>query len=83
MSLTLAPLRLLVILVLLSFSWLCSQIGRFGISAKECEENPFVSWRQKVQKLLLKTFRLIFFFMGFHKINVIGHQVKNALLMEI
>ncbi len=75
MSVTLAPLRLFFIFFLLFFGWIVAKIGLCGLAGPDLEK-PFVSWRQSMQGLLMKTFRCVFFCMGFYKINVIGHQVK-------
>jgi len=84
MSITLAPLRLMCIVFLLFTGWCFAKIGLCGTGGGSYEEEsnnqlPFKSWRKCIQRLLLKILRLTFFCMGFHKINVIGHQAPRQL----
>lgn len=76
MSLTIAPLRLFIIFPLLFFNWILAQCCLIGKSEEDINSQPFTSWRQTLQRVILKIFRTVFFCMGFHKINVIGHQVR-------
>mgnify|MGYP006975922286 CR=1 FL=1 len=64
--------------------WCFAKIGLRGTGGGSYEEEsnnqlPFKSWRKCIQRLLLKILRLTFFCMGFHKINVIGHQVRGDI----
>ena len=76
MSLTLAPLRLFCILILLVWGWCLAKLGLCGLSEEDYSKSPFVGWRGKLQSHEKKILRLVFYCMGFHKINVIGRKVS-------
>lgn len=55
-----------------------AKIGLCCVAPEDSTERPFTNFRRCIQHILMKIFRLIFFFMGFHKIDVIGHQASKA-----
>ena len=71
LSITIAPLRLFCIFVLLSLCWIIAKIGLLCTS-KEQTKKPFTGWRHRLQVLLRKLFRAVFFCMGFHNIKITG-----------
>ena len=76
LSLTLAPLRLICILLIVIFTWIVSKITLMGITFEESTSTPFTGWRKNLQWLVHKTMRAIAFCMGIHRIKVKGEQVS-------
>ena len=76
MSLTIAPIRLVCVILLLGLAGFLSWIGVVGVSETDLTTKPLVGWRGKLQKFVLKIVRSIFFCMGIHRIEVIGKKVK-------
>ena len=76
MSLTIAPIRLVCVILLLGLAGFLSWIGVVGVSEKDLTTKPLVGWRGKLQKFILKVVRGVFFCMGIHRIEVTGKKVK-------
>jgi hypothetical protein len=76
LSLTLAPLRLMCIIILLAFGSLVAKIGLLGVSDADSQKRPFGGWRRILQIVVMKIARAMFFCMGFHKIVISGKQVR-------
>ena len=77
MSLTIAPLRLLAFIIMLTFTWLFSKIATYGMTVEM--KDPASSSRLKLFNIVRKMGRLCVFFLGFHHIEVKG---KRALVRE-
>ncbi len=73
MSLTLAPIRFMCVIFLLSFAAFVSRIGL--MCAGDPDARPFRGCRKSLQKFVLKIARAVFFCMGFHHVSIIGTQV--------
>jgi hypothetical protein len=49
MSVTVAPLRICIILLTMLVIWFVSFVGTIGISNEALEHRPFVGWRRRLQ----------------------------------
>ena len=81
MSITIVPIRFISISFLLFFTWILARFGLLFTSKDVRIMQPFIGWRKILQIILRKIFRLIFFFMGFHRIKVIGEQVHSIFFI--
>ncbi len=76
MSLTIAPIRLVCVILLLVFAGFLSWIGVVGVSESDLTTKPLEGWRRKLQKVVPMVVRSIFFCIGIHRIKVSGKRVR-------
>lgn len=74
MSVTVFPLRLIMIGIALFVSWLTAYIISFNMPISS--PKPAGALRQKFITAWVKLFRLMFFFAGFHRIEIEGQRAK-------
>ncbi|KAL5020848.1 hypothetical protein ScPMuIL_000003 [Solemya velum] len=75
MSLTLAPLRLLMSGMCLVVAWLVAAIALSGRTEEE-KKKPLAGWRKGCESVLIFLGRTIYFLLGFHTFSVKGRQVS-------
>lgn len=76
MSVTIAPLRLLLAFTLLIPAWLCAVITLAGRSSSD--HSPLKGWRRSVKGLMVLIGRVQFFMMGFHYIKIKGKKANPS-----
>ena len=83
MTVTVVPLRLVMILVTFIFAWILGLFFTAGMIVPFKE--PASQFRMKLFSILRKLLRVIFFFFGFHKIQVKGKQAagKEAPILVV
>ena len=75
-SLTIAPLRLLCVMVIILFGWVLARIGLLGTTDEELTNCPLMGWRKKLQRLLYALGEAISFCTGLHNVTTVGEPVR-------
>jgi uncharacterized membrane protein YuzA (DUF378 family) len=76
MSLTVAPVRMLALLLLIALAGTLSWIGLVGISELDLVTQPLTGWRRRLQKFVYRLGRWGFFCIGIHKLTITGERVR-------
>ena len=76
MSLTIAPLRLLAFIIMLTFIWMFSKIATYRMTVEM--KDPASSFRLKLFNIVRKMGRFCLFFVGFYHIEVKGKRVHPS-----
>ena len=77
-SFTLAPLRVLCMLILGIIMWIITTIGVVGISDEELNERPVTGWRRKLRFAGDDLGKFICFCMGL-SVTKVGHKVLYTI----
>lgn len=72
MSLTIAPIRLLLVLLLLFPAWIVVLIALAGRNPND--PTPILGWRRSMRHILTFIGRLQFFILGFHYVRIKGQR---------
>lgn len=75
-SITLAPLRLIITLLIIVTTYLVAFIGMIGLSNQQLEQRRLTGWRSVLQDWIYRLFRAALFVMGVHTIRVRGKQAS-------
>lgn len=75
MSITVYPIRLLLICVSLVFAWIFARIALLGRSAED-KKQPLSGWREWFRPAVVFCCRAVFFIGGFHWVKVKGKRVS-------
>ncbi|XP_035678837.1 lysophosphatidylcholine acyltransferase 2-like isoform X1 [Branchiostoma floridae] len=73
-SVTIAPIRFLFLLLLLLLSWLIATIATMGMDTSK----PMTGWRKFCKRILVIMGRTMYFFMGFHNIEIRGKPAPSS-----
>ncbi|XP_067132362.1 lysophosphatidylcholine acyltransferase isoform X2 [Centruroides vittatus] len=77
MTVTVLPIRLLLMLILLSSAWFLAVVGLFGISKEDMKSKPMSGWRRYYLKpFICSVLRLMFLLGGWHWITIKGKQAS-------
>ncbi|XP_076448987.1 lysophosphatidylcholine acyltransferase 2-like isoform X2 [Babylonia areolata] len=76
MSITLAPLRLLLAILIILMVWPLAAIGNFCTCAED-KEKPLRGWKRGYSKVLRFFLRAVFFVCGFHWVKVQGKSTTS------
>ncbi|KAI0235865.1 Lysophosphatidylcholine acyltransferase 1 [Lamellibrachia satsuma] len=78
MSVTIAPLRLIVVAILVTVTWLLATLALLGRSDADSKQ-PMSGWRSYLRPLVVLSARSVYFVCGFHWISVRGTQAPAAV----
>ncbi|XP_071813429.1 lysophosphatidylcholine acyltransferase 2-like isoform X1 [Apostichopus japonicus] len=76
MSLTIAPIRLLLVMLLLFPSWIIVMVALAG--KNPLDQIPISGWRRSLKHILTLLGRLQFFILGFHYVTIKGQRATFA-----
>ncbi|XP_033626357.1 lysophosphatidylcholine acyltransferase 2-like isoform X2 [Asterias rubens] len=78
MSVTIAPLRAVMAILFLSVDWIFCRLILLGQKDTEGEQQPLMGWRSFLRRFPIGfAYRLMFFAMGFHRVDVHGRQASK------
>lgn len=77
MTVTVFPIRLILIGIVLLIAWFFAYLALLGRS-KEDEKQPMTGWRRSLRPLAVFFARGVFFFGGFHWVTVKGKRATSA-----
>ena len=81
MSLTVAPIRFVILILMIILAGLLSWIGMIGVSESDLASKPLTGWRRWLQKFLYRMGRWAFFCIGVHKLTVTGEKVRFKVVV--
>ena len=76
MSVTVAPIRFVIRILMIILAGLLSWIGMIGVSESDLASKPLTGWRRWLQKFLYRMGRWAFFCIGVHKLTITGEKVR-------
>ncbi len=76
MSVTLAPLKMLLGLLTLLAMWILASVGMCGVGDKEIQSRPLTGWRRCLQDTCFYLARTMFFFGGVVWIRMKGQRAQ-------
>ena len=78
-SFTLAPIRIIIVLIIFIIAYIVTAIGYIGLADEDLKSAPLVGWRASVQEALCRLVRATFFVIGIHSITVIGEKAPAEI----
>ncbi|KAK2192173.1 hypothetical protein NP493_37g07019 [Ridgeia piscesae] len=78
MSVTIAPLRLVIVALLVTVTWFFATLALLGRSEADSKQ-PMSGWRSYIRPLVVFFARSVYFVCGFHWVSLRGTQVPAAV----